>query len=179
MSPSDVRSGPGGKRLLPKEDSPDGATQDAGARTGDSPTAFSWTDRDGNTWTRLEVVAEVCVVRVGGRLDIGALQSCRAAFDAALARHPSQIVVDLQCTETAQPVTVALLAAARRYLRARGAALTLAAAPTAVLEALQDAHIIALFDVQPTTAIAVSRARAGLARRPPPVRTAPPQPAYP
>jgi anti-anti-sigma regulatory factor len=111
-------------------------------------------------------------------LDIGALQPCRAALDAAFAVHPVRIVVDLQCTESAQPVTVALLAAARRYLRARGVALTLAGVPTAVLEALQDAHILALFDVQPTAAVAVGRARVGLARRPLVVQTAVPEPAY-
>lgn len=178
MSPSDVRSGPGGRRRLRRGDAADDAVQVGAPGAGDATGALSWTARDGGTWTRLDVVAGVCVVRVEGRLDIGALQPCRAALDAAFAVHPVRIVVDLHCTDTAQPVTVALLAAARRYLRARGIALTLTAVPDAVLGALQDAHIVALFDVQPTTAVAVGRARVGLARRPPVVRTAVPEPAY-
>lgn len=178
MNQSDGRLGPTRTRRLPSEDPAAGVVRAGSPGVVDATGALSWTDRDGDTWTRLEVVAGVCVVRVGGRLDIGALQPCRAALDAAFALHPVRIVLDLQYAETAQPVAVALLAAARRYLRARGVALTLAAVPDAVLDALQDAHIIALFDVQPTAAVAVGQLRAGLARRPPVVRTAAPDTAY-
>src|SRR5664280_614377 len=110
---------------------------------------LGWAGVGGRTWTTLDVVSGVCVVRVRGDLDSHALQPCRAALDAAFALRPRRIILDLGNTTPPPPVAVVLLAAARRYLQHRGVALTLTALPDALRRALERAHVIALYDVQP------------------------------
>lgn len=112
-----------------------------------------------NTWTPLEVTDLVSVVRVAGVLDRSALRPCRETFDQILAERPAltHMVIDLEHVTDSREVTVALLSAARRYLRARGVFLVLAAVPWPLSTALRDAHLVALYEVQPSTAVALAR----------------------
>jgi anti-anti-sigma regulatory factor len=113
----------------------------------------------------MAVTDSVCLVLVEGSLDRAALKPCRDALDRLLRAHPrpSYVVVDLARAAGPCEVTVALLAAARRYLRARGVVMVLAAVPDEVWTALREAHVGALYDVHPTAAVALARLRVRVA----------------
>ena len=149
---------------------PDGPHSPRGPGSGERPASgcgLAWSDPSGATRTRLDVVAGVCVVRIEGALGLAALQPCRAALDAASALHPETVIVDLGNTTAPEPVTLALLAAARRYLRHRGVVMTLTAVPVDLLREFSEAQVAGRYEIQPTTAIAVARVRTVvMARRP-------------
>lgn len=96
-----------------------------------------------------DALTGVCVVTVAGPLGAAALEPLRTAIDAALERAPHRVVLDLRATADPEPVTVALLGATRRYLHRRGVELTLAGLPASTRRRLREAHVDALYDVQP------------------------------
>ena len=117
-------------------------------------------DPAAGTSATLDVRTGVCVVTVTGALNVAALAGLRTSFDAALARHPDRIVLDLSGTAPPSAGTIAVLGAARRYLGRRGVALMLSATPPVLSKTLRDAHVDALYDLHPTIASAVSASTA-------------------
>jgi anti-anti-sigma regulatory factor len=112
-------------------------------------------DPAAGTSATLDVRTDACVVTVTGALTVAALAGLRTSFDAALARHPDRIVLDLSGTAPPSAGTLAVLGAARRYLGRRGVALTLSATPPVLTKTLREAHVDALYEMHPTVASAV------------------------
>jgi anti-anti-sigma regulatory factor len=90
------------------------------------------------------LVDESAVVEVTGVLDAAAIHPSRAALDAAInSGYP--VVVDLVSASPPDRVSLALLGAMRRYVRVRGATMTLTNVPGTWLEAMRRTGVIDLF----------------------------------
>jgi anti-anti-sigma regulatory factor len=107
----------------------------------------------------------VCLVRVYGVLGATAVQPCRAAADAAISLGCRELVLALDRLGPLDPVTVTVLGALRRYLRARGVRLVLAGAPPELRMALRSCGVLDRYGIEPTAAVAVAHSTTDAAVR--------------
>jgi hypothetical protein len=116
----------------------------------------AWAAMSGATAVRFQLVRGVAVVTVDGLLDMSAVQPCRAALDVATdCRCP--VLVDMEQVAPPVAVSVALLGVMRRYVRARGAAMTLVSLPAPWVRALNRARVRDLYEIAPDSAGTVHR----------------------
>jgi anti-anti-sigma regulatory factor len=103
-------------------------------------TTHAWVSASGGAVVGQRAIGGVVLIQIRGRLDEAALQPCRAALDAALARR-APLVIDLEQLAPPTAVTVALLNLMRRYVAARGGTLTFRTVPEPVLSAFKEAGV--------------------------------------
>ena len=101
------------------------------------------------------VSAETAVIKLSGVLDAESLDACRCTLDRVLRLRPLRLVLDVAGVEVDHS-TLAELGLIRRYLQRSGVHLVLAGLPHRLAEAIRQAQVQDLYDIQSAPAVSVA-----------------------